>query len=62
MKKFIITEARPATMYWVYEVEANSEEEAIQKIENGDVESLDFETECDYSEDRVNYEIQEENQ
>ena len=32
MKKFIIKETRPATAIWTYEVEAESEAEALAKI------------------------------
>jgi hypothetical protein len=32
MPKFTITESRPATKYWTYEVEAETEEQAIALI------------------------------
>lgn len=35
--KFKIVESRPATYYWEYIVEAENEEEALEKILNGDI-------------------------
>ena len=32
MKKFIVKETRPATAIWTYEVEAESESEALAKV------------------------------
>ena len=50
MKKFIITETRPATYTWMYEVEAESEEQALEMVMDGqvdpfntDVEAADYE-------------------
>jgi hypothetical protein len=43
MKKYMITQTAPALQSWSYEVVANSEEEAIQMIENGDVECCNYE-------------------
>jgi hypothetical protein len=37
MKKFIVTETKPVTAIWTYEVEANSEKEALEKVLNGEV-------------------------
>jgi len=48
MKKFIVTESRPAICTWTYEVEAESEEKAIQLVENGDVDPDNFDNEVDY--------------
>lgn len=42
MKKFTIIESKPAITSWRYEVEAESQEEAIEKIRNGEVESDDY--------------------
>ena len=36
--KFKIVESRPATYYWEYIVEAESETEALEKILSGDIE------------------------
>lgn len=45
MKTFIITETRPATYIWKYEVEAEDENEAMFKIMNGDIEPVSSSTE-----------------
>ena len=37
-KKFTIEQSLPATQIWTFEVEAETEYEAIVMIENGDVE------------------------
>jgi capsular polysaccharide biosynthesis protein len=37
MKKFFITKTQPVTQILTYYVEAESEEEAISKIEDGDL-------------------------
>ena len=42
MKKFKITESTHAIQCWSYEVEAESQEEAIEKIRNGEVDSYDY--------------------
>ena len=31
-----------ATQYWTYEVEASSQEEALDKVSDGDVEPIDY--------------------
>jgi hypothetical protein len=59
MKTFIVTETRPATYYWEYKVEAETAEEALDKVLNGDVEANDSYAEEDESEDS-DYEIIEE--
>jgi len=41
-KIYVIKETQPAIQTWIYEVEAFSEEEAIEAISNGDVEPLDY--------------------
>ncbi len=51
MKKFRITEYKPIMAYWYYEVEAETEEQALEKIYNGEVDSTDYETGEDYSDD-----------
>ena len=38
-KQFRIIESRPATYYWEYVVEANDENEALQMIFDGEVET-----------------------
>ena len=42
MKKFSILESNHAIQCWRYEVEAESQEEAIEKIRNGEVDSDDY--------------------
>ena len=42
MKKFSIIESNHAIQCWRYEVEAESKEEAIEKIRNGEVNSDDY--------------------
>lgn len=58
-KTFIVTEKRPAFVYWTYEVEAETEAEAIDIVENGDAEVSDFETDIDYNESLVEFESEE---
>lgn len=42
LKTFIITETRPAIQIYTYEVEALSEDEAIELVSNGEVEHYDY--------------------
>lgn len=60
MKKFKVIETRPATSYWVYEVEAESEEEAKKLVEESSVDMEDPEhfTEVDWDAD-AEFEYQE---
>ena len=53
MKKFRVVETRPATAYWVYEVEAESEEEAKKLVEDLviDLEDPQHFTEVDWNSD-----------
>ena len=44
MKKFVIVEKVPAVVEYIYEVEAENEETAIQLIENGKGEVIDMVT------------------
>jgi hypothetical protein len=37
-----ITQTMQATQYWTYEVEASSQEEALNKVSDGDVEPIDY--------------------
>ena len=41
MKKFAITETRVIHHLWVYEVEAENEQDALEQVMNGDVEGND---------------------
>lgn len=50
-KKFRVVETRPATSYWVYQVEAESEEEARRLVEELDfkpTKEVDHSTEIDW--------------
>ena len=58
MKKFIITETRPAVAIFTYEVEAEDQNQALEMVFNGDVESIDYESEPNYDYDG-NYEVEE---
>lgn len=47
MKTFKIYETKPATYTWVYEVQAETEEEAIQMVQSGYVIGWDYGTDID---------------
>lgn len=47
MKKYTILQHAPAVQIWTYEVVANSEEEAIEMVANGDVDCIDYEVDGD---------------
>ncbi len=42
MKKFSILESKSCIQVWQYEVEAESEEQALEKIMNGEVDNEDY--------------------
>lgn len=52
MKKFTITETRPVRAIWTYEVEAETEAEAISIIFNGEAKPTAYEIE-DYEDDDI---------
>lgn len=59
-KLFRIRETRPAVQVWEYEVMAESKEQALETVMNGDAEVMNYEIEdawCDPFED-ANYDIQ----
>jgi len=58
MKKFTVKEIKTVFAVWTYEVEANSEEEALDKVISGEVENTDYETIDEHSDD-FDYEIEE---
>ena len=60
MKKFIITETKPVTAIWTYEVEANSEKEALEKVWNGEVLPTDKELEFDAFDVEATFDVYEE--
>lgn len=43
MAQFRIIESRPATQYWEYLVEADTETEALNKVLDGNVEADEYE-------------------
>lgn len=47
-KKYHIMQTQPAIQTWYFEVEAESEEEAIRLVEDGDVEVMDYEVHTDH--------------
>jgi hypothetical protein len=49
--KFIITETKPAVYYWTYEIEADTEAEAIELIQAGNIDPIDEGYSCEFSED-----------
>ena len=58
MKKFIITETRPATYKWIYEVEAEDQNQALEKVFSGMVDPVN--TDIDgFTSDESEFEIQE---
>ncbi len=59
MKKFIVTKTQPTVNVWTYYVEAESEEEAISKVENNEVEYDDFTTEDHWYTDDYNFDVEE---
>lgn len=60
MKKYKITEERQVTQYWVFEVEANSESEALEVIMRGDARPVDHFTTTPMGEDEdAHYSVDE---
>lgn len=61
MPTFRITESAPAAYYWYYEIEAATEEEAVTKILNGEVQAYDTKYEVDADETTIveSYEVPE---
>ncbi len=59
MKKYLITESRAVIQKWHYEVEAESETEALDKILNDEVEAIESETEDHYDSESY-FDIEEE--
>ena len=59
-KSYRIIESRPATYYWEYIVEANNENEALQKVLDGEIEAT--ESWCEESDDEdSDYEVYDDN-
>jgi len=48
-KIYHITQSSPAIQHWYYEVEAESEEEALEIVQSGDIDCVDYEVHTDTS-------------
>lgn len=59
MNTFIVTESRPATYIWVYEVEAENEEEAIKLVKEAGVEIVETDVVIDYDENAAEFDVEE---
>jgi hypothetical protein len=55
-KLYHIRQTQPAIQVWYYEVEAHSEYEAIQLVDDGEVDAIDYRVDCDMQED-AEYEV-----
>lgn len=55
MKKYKITEERQVTQYWVYEVEAASESEALETVIQGQAQPVDQFTAAPMGEDEESH-------
>jgi hypothetical protein len=58
MKKFIITETRPAVSVWTYEVEAEDQNQALEMVFNGRADVISQDIEHNYIHDSE-YEVEE---
>ncbi len=55
-KKFTITQTLPSVQIWVFEVEADTAEAALQMVQDGDVDPADYwvqDDDINYSEFKV---------
>lgn len=59
MKKYIVTETRPAIQVWTYEVEAKSETEALEIILEGEISAFNYEVQAQDDEDESCFNIEE---
>jgi hypothetical protein len=59
MKKFTISEERPATYTWIYEVWAENEEQALGMVMDGDVDAFDSILNIDEDELSSEFEVEE---
>ncbi len=57
-KKFLIIGQQPVMQIWEYEVEAETEEEAMAMVENGDVDTYEYTVQPDIFGD-VEYSVEE---
>jgi hypothetical protein len=59
MTKFKIVESRPATQYWIYTVEAETETEALNLILDGNINPEESWTEESEDDENSDYEIEQ---
>ncbi len=59
MKTYRITESQPATAIWTYYVEAESEEEALDKMYRGEVTDTDYLIETNPDDETIIEDIEE---
>ena len=60
MPKYIITETRPVTAVWIYEVEAENERDALEQVfTDGKVELINYEIEDNGNADDSQFDITE---
>ena len=52
-----ILETKQATQQWIYEVEANNEEDAIAMVLDGDVECIEYTVEPELFQEDANIEV-----
>ena len=57
MPKFNITETKPAILYWEFEVEAETQEEALRMVMDGEVDAIEHDWEETF--DPSEYEVEE---
>ena len=63
MKKFIITETRPVTATWTYEVEAENERDALEKVFTYEgAKLIDYEVDDNGNADDSEFDITEQEQ
>jgi len=62
MPKFIITEERPITAIWTYEVEAENEQDALEQVFIGKAEIVNHELEDNGNADDSRFDITEQEQ
>ena len=61
MKKFIVTEERLVTAIWTYEVEAETEAEALEQVQNGNItpNEMKVDDNWDWDENLSKYDVEE---
>lgn len=61
MKRFLVTEERPVMAVWTFEVEAETETEALEQVQNGNVmpEKMNIEDHGDLDDYESTYEVEE---